>query len=91
MDSKVYKISIGSAEAYEEFIAEIYFPNNFGLIVSQERGEGIFEISVHSFRKGAEGDFDYTRNIDDAKVPLEALNSAIQEAVSELKRLARDV
>jgi hypothetical protein len=89
MDDRPYKLSVGSAAEYEELIAEILFPNNFGLIVSQEKGEGIFEVSVHSLRTGAAEDFDYSKNNNAAKIPLETLYSAIQEAMSELKRLAR--
>lgn len=90
MKSKPYKLSVGSAGEYEEFIAEILFPKNFGLIISQEKGEGDFEVSVHSFREDASNNFDYNRNVDAAKVSLNVLNSAIQEAVSELKRLERN-
>lgn len=89
MGAKLYEISVGSAGEYEELIAEILFPKKFGLIVSQEKGEGLFEVSLHSFRENAGADFDYARNVNVAKIPLDALNSAIEEAVSELKRLAR--
>lgn len=89
MPPKPYKLSVGSAGEYEELIAEILFPHNFGLIISQEKGEGVFEVSVHSFRDNAADDFDYTRNNDASKIPLETLRSAVQEAVSELERLAR--
>lgn len=90
MEPKPYKLSVGSAGEYEELIAEVLFPNNFGLIVSQEKGEGVFEVSVHSFRENAGDDFDYSKNIDVSKILLDSLNSAIQEAVSELRRLARN-
>lgn len=91
METKpLYKMSVGTADEYEEYIAEIMFPNNFGLIISQEKGEGNFEVSLHSLRADAADDFDYCRNVDSAKIPLEVLNASIQKAISELKRLARD-
>lgn len=86
---KPYKISVGSAEEYEELIAEILFPKKFGLLISQEKGEGNFEVSVHSFKDSASDNFDYNRNVDADKVSLSALTSAISEGVSELERLAR--
>lgn len=84
-----YKLSVGSASEYEELIAEIHFPKKFGLIVSQEKGEGDFEMSMHSFSRKAEDNFTYCRNIDREKIPLDVLNQSIQQAVSELRRLAR--
>jgi hypothetical protein len=84
----LYKLSIGSAVEYEELIAEIYFEGKFGIIISQEKGEGIFDISIHSFDNSGEN-FDYTRNVDSLKIPLEALNESIDRAISELKRLSR--
>lgn len=86
----LYKISIGSAVEYEELIAEIFFERNFGLIISQEKGEGVYDISVHCFDNAGD-DFDYTKNVNSRKIPLEALNESIQYAMSELKRLARRV
>lgn len=89
MNRKQYDLSVGSANEYEDLVAEIAFPDNFGLIISQEKEEGVFDISVHSFRKNSECEFAYCKNIDLAKVPLSVLLEAIQDAVSELKRLAR--
>lgn len=90
MNSKsLFKLSVGSASEYEDLIAEILFPNNFGLIISQKRGVGVFDISVHSLRTGAECDFDYTKNVESAKVPLQVLNEAITAGIAELTKLAR--
>src|SRR5690348_73593 len=84
-----YELSVGSSGEYEDLIAEITFGHKFGLVISQERSEGVFEISVHSFRKDSEHAFAYGKNIEDAKIPLSLLTEAIERAVSELKRLRR--
>ena len=86
---KNYKMSIGSADEYEDLIAEINFPGKAGVIVSQEKAPGEFEISLHSFADAAGDNFDYCRNIEDAKIPLSELSGAIEKAVSELKRLKK--
>ena len=88
--AKPYKLSVGTADEYDDLIAEIHFPDRFGLIVSQERGEGLFDVSVHSFNADAADTFDYNRNIADDKVPLSSLIEAIDRAKSELVRLKRD-
>lgn len=85
-----FKFSVGTADEYEDYIAEIRFPGKSGFIVSQESGPGNFEISLHSFIQNQEEDFDYCRNIDAAKISLESLQEAIGLAVSELKRLKKD-
>lgn len=58
-ETKSYKLSVGSATDYDQLIAEIHFPSKFGLIVSQEGGEGEFEVSRHSFAATAADDFDF--------------------------------
>ncbi|MEL6363051.1 MAG: hypothetical protein AAFR21_18445 [Pseudomonadota bacterium] len=59
------------------------------MIVSQEKNPGEFEVSLHSFSDSAGDNFDYCRNVDDAKIPLSDLNEAIEKAMSELKRLKK--
>lgn len=86
-DEKSYKISVGTADEYEDYIAEIHFPGKAGVIVSQEKGSGEFELSIHSFNSSSGDNFDYCRNIDEAKIPLSELNEALEKAVNELKRL----
>lgn len=88
-DDPSYKISVGSADEYEDLIAEIHFPGKAGLIISQEKKAGEFEISVHAFRPSSADDFDYSRNVADAKFPLAELREAIENAVSELERLRK--
>jgi hypothetical protein len=51
-------ISVGSSVEYEELVAEITFGEYFGAIVSQEKGEGEFEITAHSLNQ--EGIADYS-------------------------------
>ncbi|MEZ5935011.1 MAG: hypothetical protein R3F54_24385 [Alphaproteobacteria bacterium] len=89
-EEKTYKLSIGSADEYKDLIAEIRFPGKGGVIVSQENGQGMFEISLHSFRERSADDFDFCRNIDDAKMPLADLMEAIGKATSELGRLKKE-
>lgn len=84
-----YHLSVGSASEYDDLIAEILFPKKLGLIVSQERGEGIFEISVHSFVKEQANNFDYCKNMEQQKVALDDVIEAIEAATAELKRLAK--
>lgn len=84
-----HKLSVGTADEYEDYIAEIHFPGKVGIIVSQEKQPGEFEVSLHSFGEKSGNDFDYCRNIDDAKIPLSELNEAIENAVNELKRLKK--
>ncbi len=84
-----YKLSVGSAGEYEDLIAEIHFPGKAGLIISQEKETGELEVSVHSFRADSAGDFDYSRNVAEAKFPLADLKGAIEKAVSEMKRLRK--
>ncbi len=88
-DEKSYKLSVGSADEYEDLIAEIHFPGKAGVIVSQEKKPEEFEFSLHSFNDSAGDNFDYCRNVDDAKIPLSELKEAIEKAVSELKRLKK--
>jgi hypothetical protein len=87
--SDSYKLSVESADEYEDLIAEIHFPDHFGLIISQERGEGLFDVSAHSFSADAPDNFDYTRNTRNNKIPLSQLIEAIDRAKSELVRLKR--
>ena len=84
-----YDLSVGSADEYNELIAEIKFSNKFGMIISQEKKEGRYEISLHSFSNNSADDFDYCKNIDENKVPLSAFQESIETAISELRRLAR--
>lgn len=84
-----YKLSVGSATDYEDLIAEITFEDKAGIIISQEKGQGIFEVSFHSFSSTAGEDFDFSKNIPELKISLEDVKSAIDEAVRELVRLRR--
>lgn len=85
-----YKLSVGSADEYEDLIAEIHFPGKAGVIISQEEGPGTFEISIHSFNDSAGDDFDCCRNTKEVKILLSELNEAIEKAVSELNRLKKE-
>ena len=84
-----FKISVGTADEYDDYIAEIRFPGKSGFIISQEDGPGEFEISLHSFIENQEEDFDYCRNVEAAKLSLESFQKAIELGVSELKRLKK--
>ena len=81
---KSYKISVGSAQDYEDLIADILFPGKFGVIISQEREPGAYYVSFHSFNSGAADDFDFTKYDEESCVALDELMSAISEAKSEL-------
>ena len=83
-------MSVGSADEYEDLIAEIHFPGKAGAIVSQENKPGEFEISLHSFSESAGDDFDYCRNRSDTKISLSDFTEALEKAVSELRRLKKD-
>jgi hypothetical protein len=80
---------VGSSTEYNNLVAEIVFPGRAGLIVSQERGDGIFEVSLHSFMPDQQSDFDFSRKVEAAAVPVSQLVEALSEATSELQRLAR--
>jgi hypothetical protein len=80
---------VGTATEYENLIAEIHFPGKCGFIVSQERGEGDFDVSVHSFGADQQSHFDFNRNVERAKIPLADLLLALNTATSELIRLRR--
>lgn len=84
-----YKLSVGSSSDYEDLIAEITFPKKAGLIISQENGQGNFEISLHSLSANAADDFDYSRNVEAHKIPVDDILRAIHAATAELRRLAR--
>jgi hypothetical protein len=88
-DQPSYKLSVGSAAEYEKLIAEIHFPGKAGVIVSEENKDGKFEISLHAFREKSGDEFDYCRNVAEAKIPLEEFREAIDKAVSELERLKK--
>lgn len=85
-----YKISVGTATDYEDYVAEIHFPGKAGILISQERGPGEFDISIHSFDSEAPSNFDYCRNINAWKIPFQDFMSALDEAISELQRLKKD-
>jgi len=84
-----YKISVGSSSHYEDLIAEITFPKKAGLIISQEKGQGDFEISLHSLSANAADDFDYSRNVEAHKIAVDDILGSIHAAIAELRRLAR--
>ena len=88
-EKRDFKISVGTADEYDDYIAEIRFPRKAGFIVSQERQPGDFEISLHSFIDGQSEHFDDNRNIEEAKIPLKSFQAAIKLAVAELTRLRR--
>ncbi len=86
---RVFRISVGTAAEYDEYIAEIAFTEKLGLIISQERGEGDFEISLHSFFENAREEYSLSRNKDEHKIPLVDLQEAISLGMKELTRLKR--
>jgi hypothetical protein len=86
-----FKISVGSATDYEDLIAEVNFQTKAGFIISQEKGPGEFEISLHSFIENQDDNFGYSRNIEDAKIPLDGFREAFELAVSELSRLKKSI
>lgn len=83
-------ISVGSSVEYEDLIAEIKFGQVFGLIISQEEGPCIFEISVHSFDPKAKVDFLNSRNNDSSKFLLAELEEAIAYSKRRLTELRRN-
>jgi hypothetical protein len=84
-----FKLSIGSADEYKDYIAEIHFPGKAGIIISQEKNPGEFEISLHSFSDSAGDNYDYCRNVSSEKILLPDLKEAIEKAVAELQRLKK--
>ena len=85
-----FEISAGTAEGYEDYIADVRFPNRGGFIVSQEKSPGEFEISLHSFIPNQERNYDYCRNIEEAKIPYATFRRALDIAISELERLRKE-
>lgn len=90
MTDKPFRLSVGSADEYNELIAEISFPSVCGIIISQEKGEGNYEVSLHSFSPQASDNFDYTKNTEGDKIPLDALMDSLKLATDRLKSLARN-
>lgn len=88
-NEKSYKISVGTADEYEDYVAEVYFSGKVGFIISQEKAPGEYDISIHSLLDSAADDFDYCRNVDVAKISLSELKESIESAVSELDRLKK--
>lgn len=88
-EGREFLLSVGSANQYNDLIAEITFPGKFGAIISQEKKQGEYEVSFHSFSPSSGVDFNFTRNISSAKVPLKSLVEALDVAVYELDRLKR--
>lgn len=88
-ENRRYNMSVGTADDYEELIAEVDFRGKAGIIISQEKKEGVFEISLHSFKNNAGDDFDYCRNVNAVKIPLDEFLEAINRCTSELHRLQR--
>ena len=86
---RAYRISVGSAYEFEELIAEIEFDNKLGIIVSQESGEGVFEISIYSLHNQSNSEFYDMKNKEESKVPLEYFLDSIHAAQEELIRLKR--
>lgn len=89
-ERREFEISVGTADDYKNYIAEVRFPKIGGFILSQESDEGKYEISIHSFISNQDENFDYCRNIEQAKIPLRAIEEAIALAKSELARLAKE-
>jgi hypothetical protein len=84
MVQRHYTISAGSAQDYDDLVAIIHFPHKFGLIVSQERAPGEYEVSVHSFIESAADDYDFQRKNHGMCVSMEDLLSALSEAKEQL-------
>jgi len=82
-----YKLSVGSADQYENMIAEIDFYGKAGIILSMEEGDRDYQISLHSFSATSRDDYSYCRNVNEVKIPLNELQEAITAAVKELNRL----
>ena len=87
--ARAYKLSVGTADEYEDYIAEIYFPGKAGAIISQEKNPGEFEISLHSLNDSAAQNFDSCRNVPETRIRLSEFNEAIDVATNELKRLKK--
>lgn len=83
----IRKISVGSSDEYNDLIAEIKFGSIAGIIVSKEPEDEDYMVSIHSFFKGSAEDFDYNRNKPDAKIPLNDMLIALNEARDRLERL----
>jgi hypothetical protein len=90
MSDKVQvEISVGSSAEFEELVAEITFGEYFGLIISQESGEGSFEVTAHSLTPEGAVDFQYGRSPAGARVSLSDFTKALETAVQRLHELQR--
>lgn len=81
------KISVGSANDYDDFIAEVKFGSVAGVIVSKEPSDSDYMVSLHSFGSNAAENFDYSRNVANEKIPLNVLLAMLGEAKNRLERL----
>lgn len=81
---KPFELSVGSAQDYDDLIAEILFPGKFGVIISQEHIPGKYNISFHSFDPGAVDDFDYSRHNENLCVDLDLFRYALIQAIEDL-------
>ncbi|MEL7028200.1 MAG: hypothetical protein AAGL49_03090 [Pseudomonadota bacterium] len=84
-------ISVGSSSEYDRLIATIRFSNVLGVIVSQERARGDFDLSFHSFAEHAKDSFSDERNLKEQKLPLKDLLQAIEIAKSKLIALTPEL
>ena len=87
-DSEIH-LSVGSSAEYEELVAEITFGKYFGVIISQEKGEGEFEITCHSIAESGIADYSFGKNPLQGKVPLRVFVDTIEEAQARLIALRR--
>jgi hypothetical protein len=84
-------ISVGSSADYEELVAEITFGKYFGVIISQEAGEGQFEITAHSLTPDGIKDYSFGKNPAEGKVSLQSFLDAIAEAQARLTGLRKRI
>jgi hypothetical protein len=70
-------------------VAEITFGKYFGVIISQEKGEGEFEITGHSLTEGGIVDYSFGKNPGVGKVSLRTFLEAIEDAQSRLTALRK--
>jgi len=88
-DTSDIHISVGSSVEYEDFVAEITFGKYFGLIISQEKGAGIYELTAHSLTEDGVVDYHFGKNPSEGKISLKVFLDAVHEATSRLDALQK--
>lgn len=79
-----YKLTVATDSAYEELVVEIVFENGEIFVVSQERNDSCFELSIYS-RYRDSGD----SNAAPLLIDLDEFAAALSEAKQKLISIAQ--